>query len=413
MAEVTLDLRGLPRARAYAELHEQARSVLAGVRDWATSDRERRHSIVATMGMPIGSSLEVTFIGRASSGTPFTPIVGQDINGDGARNDAAFIFDPAAVAGDTALAAGMQRVLADAPGRVADCLRAQTGEVAERNSCRGEWSTSFDLRATFRPQLPNLGRRLSLSLDAFNLAAGLDELLHGGEDLRGWGQSAFRPDNVLLVPDSFDVSAQRYLYRVNENFGSRRTAGGFGGFGLSPFQVQLSARITVGAEQPGGGGGFGGRGGGFGGPGGPRGPGGPGGRGGEGGFDPALLLERVLPEPISPMILLRDTLRLTDEQVARLRAIADTLEARNDPLREQIRAAFPQGGGASMGEVFQRVQPQIQEGRRNIQQALTEAEQVMTREQWRRVPAALRNALGAFGGPGGGDRPRGGGRPPE
>jgi hypothetical protein len=66
-----------------------------------------------------------------------------------------------------------------------------------------------------------------------------------------------------------------------------------------------------------------------------------------------------------------------------------------------------------MGEAFQRVQPQIQAGRRNVQTALTEAEQVMTREQWRRVPAALRNALGAFGAEGGG-RPRGGGgRPPE
>lgn len=385
-------------------------------RDWATSDRERRHSLVATMGMPIGSALEVTFIARANSGTPFTPIVGQDINGDGARNDAAFIFDPAAVAGDTALASGMRRLLGSVPGRVEDCLREQTGEVAQRNSCRGEWSTNFDLRATYRPELPRLGRRLSLSLDAFNLAAGLDELLHGGADLHGWGQSAFRPDNVLLVPDSFDVSARRYLYRVNENFGSRRTAGGFGGFGLSPFQVQLSARVTVGAEQPGGGGRGGLGGGGFGGPGGRGGPGGP---GGQGGFDPALLLERVLPEPISPMILLRDTLGLSDEQVARLQAIADTLEARNDSIREQIRAAFPTGAaGANMGEAFQRVQPQIQEGRRHIQQALTEAEAVMTREQWRRVPAALRNALGAFGAGGGGDRPRGtrgegGGRPPE
>ena len=33
MAEVTLDLRNVPKARAYAELHEQAQSVLAGVRD--------------------------------------------------------------------------------------------------------------------------------------------------------------------------------------------------------------------------------------------------------------------------------------------------------------------------------------------------------------------------------------------
>ncbi|HEX6911014.1 MAG TPA: Spy/CpxP family protein refolding chaperone, partial [Longimicrobium sp.] len=382
------------------------------VRAWATSERERRHSFVATMGMPIGSALEVSLIARASSGTPFTPVVGQDINGDGARNDAAFVFDPSAVVGDTALAAGMQRLLGSVPGRVADCLREQRGQVAERNRCRGEWSTNFDLRATVRPQLPNLGRRLSLSLDAFNLAAGLDELLHGADGIRGWGQSAFRPDNTLLVPDSFDVATQRYLYRVNENFGSRRTAGGFGGFGLSPFQVQLSARITVGAEQPGGGGrgGFGAPGG----PGGPGGRGGPGGPGGQGGFDPALLLDRVLPEPISPMVLLRDTLELTDEQVARLQAIADTLQARNEPIRERIRAAFPQGAPASMGEAFQRVQPDIQAGRRNVQQALTDAQQVMTPQQWRRVPAALRNALGAFGAPGGGERPRGGGgRPPR
>ena len=33
MAEVTLDLRGIPKTRAYADLREQARSVLAGVRD--------------------------------------------------------------------------------------------------------------------------------------------------------------------------------------------------------------------------------------------------------------------------------------------------------------------------------------------------------------------------------------------
>src|SRR5688500_8501900 len=33
MAEVTLDLRHLPREQAYADLEEQARSVLAGIRD--------------------------------------------------------------------------------------------------------------------------------------------------------------------------------------------------------------------------------------------------------------------------------------------------------------------------------------------------------------------------------------------
>ncbi|HEU0012443.1 MAG TPA: carboxypeptidase regulatory-like domain-containing protein [Longimicrobium sp.] len=379
------------------------------LREWATSDLERRHSIVTTFGLPLSSAVEVSFIGRLSSGRPFTPMVGADVNGDGARNDAAFVFDPATVSGDTALAAGMQRLLGSVSGRVRECLEDQMGQVARRNSCRAEWSGTLDMRATLRPQIRGMGRRLSVSVDASNLAAGLDQVLHGSQNLRGWGQAGmFRPDDALLYPDSFDVANQRFLYRVNENFGSRRTAGGFGGFGGggSAFQVMLSARVTVGAQQQGGGGGgFGGGGGGFGG-GGRGGFGGPGGQGGggQGQFDPALVLERMLPDPIDGILQLRDTLRLTEEQVARIEAIGDSLEVRNDSIRAQITQAFTaagggQGGNANMGEVFQRIQPQIQAGRRNIQQALDAARAVMTPEQWRRVPAALRNAAqsGGFG----------------
>src|SRR2546425_7254168 len=45
--------------------------------------------------LPIASALELGAIGRLTSGAPFTPVVGSDINGDGARNDRAFIFVPA------------------------------------------------------------------------------------------------------------------------------------------------------------------------------------------------------------------------------------------------------------------------------------------------------------------------------
>jgi hypothetical protein len=384
------------------------------VREWATSDLERRHAFVTVLGIPFGQAWEVTLIGRATSGQPYTPLVGGDINGDGARNDRAFIFDASAVR-DTALAGGLARLLNGAEGGVRACLQAQVGRVAARNSCRAPWTQTLDLRATVRPQLPSLARRLSVSLDATNLLAGADLLFNGSDGLRGWGQRGFGRDETLLYPRGFDAAEGRFLYQVNERFGeTRRRAGAFG----SPFQVQLSARITVGAQQGAGqfglaaiGGGPGG--GGFGG-------GGPGGRGGGGlggifrqggGVDVDALLNRILPDPVGPILLLRDTLALTPEQVVRVEAVRDTLRARNQPVREAIRAAIPADATPQNGgEIFGRIGPRLNEGRENVQRALDEVQRILTPEQWRRVPAALRNPLGGFGASGGG-RPGGGGRP--
>src|SRR5207247_4370184 len=71
------------------------------VREWGTSGLERRHALVGTVTLPLTRGLEVSAIGNFMSGAPFTPIVGSDINGDGEKNDRAFIFHPALTA-DTA-----------------------------------------------------------------------------------------------------------------------------------------------------------------------------------------------------------------------------------------------------------------------------------------------------------------------
>src|SRR5207302_9270582 len=107
-------------------------------REWATRAFERRHSLLATVTYPVNSALEVTALGRLTSGVPFTPLVGSDINGDGARNDRAFVFDPA-TAPDPSVATAMSAVLATAPPAVRDCLRRQLGHVAGRNACTGPW----------------------------------------------------------------------------------------------------------------------------------------------------------------------------------------------------------------------------------------------------------------------------------
>jgi hypothetical protein len=397
--------------------------------EWATSDFERRHSVNAIVGMPATSWLDVSLVARASSGAPFTPVVGGDVNGDGgSRNDRAFVFDPTA-AGDAEVAAGMQRLLAAAPARVRDCLLSQTGRVAARNSCRSPWSTNVDLRGAIHPTTRALQNRLQVSVDALNLGAGLDRLLHGGGNLSGWGQPGFGGDNVLLYPRGFDPATQQFHYQVNENFGRSRFAS-FGG----TFQVQVSARVALGRAPQGNGGlggglaqiAFGGFGGGGAGGGG-RGGGGAGG----GGFDPSAIVNRLLPDPITPMLDLVDSLGLTPDQVAKLRAIGDSLKAKNGPLGDTLQTAIeqqmqssagaaqggagrrggggqPGGGFAAIGQIFQQMGPQITAGRRNVQAALDQARAVLTPDQWRKVPAALRNVLGPFGAGGNfGGRPRG------
>ncbi|HEX8375158.1 MAG TPA: TonB-dependent receptor, partial [Geminicoccaceae bacterium] len=77
---------------------------------WAPSNQDRRHSLSLVVGKTFFRALEIALIGRAGSGSPYTPLVGADINADGARNDAAFVF-PATVA-DTAVSGGMTRLLA-------------------------------------------------------------------------------------------------------------------------------------------------------------------------------------------------------------------------------------------------------------------------------------------------------------
>jgi len=78
---------------------------------------------------------------------------------------------------------------------------------------------------------------------------------------------------------------------------------------------------------------------------------------------------------------------------------------------EEIRAVIDSAGAnPEPGALFGRIGPRLNAGRQNVQAALAEVQRVLTPEQWRRVPAALRNPFGAFGGPGGFGPGGGGGR---
>jgi hypothetical protein len=350
------------------------------VREWAPSNFDRRHSFVGTVTYPFNEGLELTAIGRLSSGAPFTPMVASDINADGARNDRAFIFDPT-LTSDTSVASAMQRLIDRSAPRVADCLRSQMNAVAGRNSCMGPWQPSLDFQVNYRPRVLGLDRRLMLSMTTVNFLGGLDQLFNGQKNLQGWG--SFRAgDPTLLYVRGFDASSERYLYQVNERFGAQRS--GQGSIVL-PFQIGFQARYTLGPDRTRdlvrgalaqrGAGRFGGG----------------GGPGGAGNF--ASRFDRVLPNPITQILARKDSVALTDSQVTRLTTLRDSLDARNARISDAVRAEIEKAGAnPDPGALFGALRPKLEEGRANTQKAVAEAKAILSVEQWAKLPERIKNA---------------------
>jgi hypothetical protein len=361
--------------------------------EWGTSDRERRHSMLGTLTFPARPWLDITAIGRLTAGQRYTPVVSGDVNGDGARNDRAFVFNPAspAIAADTALVNGMTRLLDNASGRARDCLREQLGTIASRNSCSTPWTPALDVQLNFKPEAFGLQRRLTMSVQLQNALVGLDQLLHGN-NLHGWGQPVI-PDRTLLFVRGFDSTSGRFLFQVNEHFG---VASGRTSAYRIPFQIGLQGRLTLGQDparqqvrQI-----FG---------------------GGNGRQltrdDYKARLQRLVPNPFLETIRLNDSLKLalSPEQSARLQALSDTLAPKVEALVDQV-ADMLAGAGANPDPqvIFARMQGKTNEGRKLAEQAINELQSVLTPEQWAKLPAAVKTVPGGRGaGMGGG---RGGGR---
>jgi hypothetical protein len=211
---------------------------------WGRADQERRHQFLATVVVPISPSIELSTVARLVSGAPFTPGVGTDINGDGQRNDQAFVFNPASTA-DTAVARGIQRLLISGSSSARQCLSSQLGTIATRNSCTGPWVPGLDLRLNVKPGGP-LRHQLTLSVTALNALVGVDELLHGTAHLQGWGQDA-TIDRRLLFVTGFDPTTRSFHYQVNEHFGA--ASGALNPFRI-PFVLAIQARLALSSHVP-------------------------------------------------------------------------------------------------------------------------------------------------------------------
>jgi len=189
--------------------------------NWGRSTLAARHSILARWtDFPIFDLIYVTAVVQALSGQRFTPMIASDVNGDGANNDRAFVFDPSGTK-DPAIANAMSTLLASGSPTAHDCLERQLGRLAGRGSCQAPWTFANALQLKFNPRKIGLPKRATVILQVLNPLGLADLALHGSANAHGWGQR-IPPDENLLFVRGFDPLTREYKYDVNQRFGATR-----------------------------------------------------------------------------------------------------------------------------------------------------------------------------------------------
>ncbi|HTE47765.1 MAG TPA: carboxypeptidase-like regulatory domain-containing protein [Gemmatimonadaceae bacterium] len=180
-----------------------------------------RHAVTLRWSdFPLFDIVYVTAGVQLSSGQKYTPMIGNDVNGDGSLNDRAFVFDPARTS-DSATSSAMRSLLAAGTPAARDCLQRQLNTLSSRGSCQAPWTANAGLLVKFNPQKIGLPKRATISLQVQNPLGLADLALHGSNDVRGWGQN-IAPDQNLVYVRGFDPATHQFKYDVNQRFGSTR-----------------------------------------------------------------------------------------------------------------------------------------------------------------------------------------------
>lgn len=201
-----------------------------------------RHQFTVRASRHFGSTdaIELSGFVRASSGFRFTPLVASDINGDGAVNDRAWIFDPQA-ASDPELGRDLSDLLAHGSPAARACLRSQLGKMSRAQSCTGPRNVLSSMNLRIRGGVLRLPARSAVTLHVTNPLGPVDRLLHGSSG-RGWGSVALA-DPYLFTVRGFDSHTQRFAYVVNPQFGSAVSPRSISG---APTRVSISVFVPIG-----------------------------------------------------------------------------------------------------------------------------------------------------------------------
>lgn len=232
----------------YSNVREQFRGLTSTVGnplqvEWGRSSFDSRHQVVYNAGYNFFDFVRVNWFGQFRSGSPYTPLVASDINGDGYVNDRAFV--PSLTDADATVATSMKSFLDNATPEARKCIQSQLGTLAGRNSCQGPWFSNASMSISFNPAKVRMPQRATLSLQLSNPLGAADLLMHGSNDLRGWGQPTI-PDQQFLYVRGFDPQAKKYRYEVNQRFGSSSQS--FGAFRV-PVTLTAMMRFDVGPTR--------------------------------------------------------------------------------------------------------------------------------------------------------------------
>jgi hypothetical protein len=260
---------------------------------------------------------------------------------------------------------------------VRSCLLAQMGTVAGRNTCVGDWTPRLDFQANLRPNLGGIiQQRLQLQVQLVNPLTGLDQLLHGANNLSGWGQTS-RVDPNLLFVRGFKPDSNRFVYQVNERFGNNPASRSAA---FNPFQVAFTGRLQVGPDMQrdrtqallraitGRAGAAG------------------------DGVDAKAIVSRVAPNPAVTVRGFNDSLHfsLTPAQLAAVDSVGLLLESKDSVLAEALKTHLDSAGG-DIRQAFPQIQPALQLARNNYVAAVKQMQVVLTKAQWDTLPEWFRN----------------------
>lgn len=201
---------------------------------WGPSDFERRHVWVGNflLRAPFGINLNGIF--RSQSGTPFTPTVDGDVNGDGFNSN-----DRAMISRNLRFRTPEDKTKFEQLLEEFGCVAEQEGRIARRNSCRNPRWNSLDLRLS--KSVNTFGsQRAELLLDMFNVLNAIDE---------DWGRFVtVSPSASRIVrAESYDAASGQVVYSTNYFPDRAQGARGFGeptplSFG-DPFHFQMQLGI--------------------------------------------------------------------------------------------------------------------------------------------------------------------------
>jgi hypothetical protein len=103
-------------------------------------------------------------------------------------------------------------------------------------------------------------------------------------------------------------------------------------------------------------------------------------------------LDATVPNPVTEILSLKDTLHLSAVQIVALTYVADTLQAKNSALYRQISLLVAKSQEAGdRNQMAGTVAMMLEEASTNTQRAVSQAEKVLLPEQWQVLPQAIRD----------------------